>query len=91
MNGARHRVDDGLVASMAGQGIAYVPYFPLGGFSPLQSETLASVVKRLDVAVELSGGIREEGTLKRLVAGKLPSVRPAAWLAGRTIKRFPSA
>ena len=32
-----HRVDDELVDSLAEQGIAYVPYFPLGGFSPLQS------------------------------------------------------
>ena len=42
-----HRDDDGLVDSMAAQGIAYVPYFPLGGFSPLQSEELASVATRL--------------------------------------------
>ena len=34
------RDDDGLVDSTARQGIAYVPYFPLGGFSPLQSGTL---------------------------------------------------
>jgi aryl-alcohol dehydrogenase-like predicted oxidoreductase len=43
-----HRVDDGLVDSLAAQGIAYVPYFPLGGFSPLQSDELASVANRLD-------------------------------------------
>jgi pyridoxine 4-dehydrogenase len=43
-----HRVDDDLVDSLAAQGIAYVPYFPLGGFSPLQSETLHSVATRLD-------------------------------------------
>ncbi|GAC1660217.1 MAG: aldo/keto reductase family oxidoreductase [Ktedonobacteraceae bacterium] len=42
------RVDDGLVDSLAAQGIAYVPYFPLGGFSPLQSDTLTSVAKRLN-------------------------------------------
>jgi pyridoxine 4-dehydrogenase len=35
------------VDSLATQGIAYVPYFPLGGFSPLQSETLAHVAERL--------------------------------------------
>ncbi|MGH6993778.1 MAG: aldo/keto reductase, partial [Caulobacteraceae bacterium] len=29
------------------QGIAYVPYFPLGGFSPLQSDTLGAVARRL--------------------------------------------
>ncbi|HEY5266005.1 MAG TPA: aldo/keto reductase family oxidoreductase [Acidimicrobiales bacterium] len=42
-----HRVDDELIDSLAAQGIAYVPYFPLGGFSPLQSEELASVATRL--------------------------------------------
>jgi aryl-alcohol dehydrogenase-like predicted oxidoreductase len=42
------RVDDALIDSLAAQGIAYVPYFPLGGFSPLQSQTLASVAARLD-------------------------------------------
>jgi len=43
-----NRVDDDLIDSLAAQGIAYVPYFPLGGFSPLQSEGLASVATRLD-------------------------------------------
>jgi pyridoxine 4-dehydrogenase len=43
-----NRGDDALVDSLAEQGIAYVPYFPLGGFSPLQSEELEAVAKRLD-------------------------------------------
>jgi aryl-alcohol dehydrogenase-like predicted oxidoreductase len=43
-----HRVDDELIDSLAAQGIAYVPYFPLGGFSPLQSDTLQSVATHLD-------------------------------------------
>ncbi len=43
-----HRGDDELVDSLAVQGIAYVPYFPLGGFSTLQSTELASVAERLD-------------------------------------------
>ena len=43
-----HRVDDELIDSLAEQGIAYVPYFPLGGFSPLQSDALQSVATRLD-------------------------------------------
>lgn len=42
-----HRDDDDLIDSLAAQGIAYVPYFPLGGFSPLQSNKLASVANRL--------------------------------------------
>ncbi|QIG43806.1 aldo/keto reductase family oxidoreductase [Nocardioides anomalus] len=43
-----HREDDALVDSLAEQGIAYVPYFPLGGFNPLQSEGLDRVAARLD-------------------------------------------
>jgi pyridoxine 4-dehydrogenase len=43
-----HRQDDSLIDSLAEEGIAYVPYFPLGGFSPLQSDTLSSVAARLD-------------------------------------------
>jgi pyridoxine 4-dehydrogenase len=42
-----HRADDDLIESLAPQGIAYVPYFPLGGFSPLQSGELQSVATRL--------------------------------------------
>ena len=42
-----HRVNDDLIESLAAQGIAYVPYFPLGGFSPLQSDELGSVAARL--------------------------------------------
>lgn len=43
-----HRADDALVDALAADGIAYVPFFPLGGFSPLQSSTLSSVATRLD-------------------------------------------
>jgi aryl-alcohol dehydrogenase-like predicted oxidoreductase len=42
-----HRQDDALIDSLAAQGIAYVPYFPLGGFTPLQSATLSRVALRL--------------------------------------------
>jgi pyridoxine 4-dehydrogenase len=42
-----HRGDDELIELLAAQGIAYVPYFPLGGFSPLQSDILNSVAARL--------------------------------------------
>lgn len=43
-----NRGDDALIDSLAEQGIAYVPYFPLGGFTPLQSDTLRRVAERLD-------------------------------------------
>jgi aryl-alcohol dehydrogenase-like predicted oxidoreductase len=42
-----HRVDDALIDDLAGAGIAYVPFFPLGGFTPLQSSTLSDVAGRL--------------------------------------------
>jgi pyridoxine 4-dehydrogenase len=42
-----HRDDDALIDDLARQGIAYVPFFPLGGFTPLQSSTLSSVAERL--------------------------------------------
>jgi aryl-alcohol dehydrogenase-like predicted oxidoreductase len=42
-----HRVDDALIDEMAAAGIAYVPFFPLGGFTPLQSSTLSAVAARL--------------------------------------------
>jgi aryl-alcohol dehydrogenase-like predicted oxidoreductase len=42
-----HRADDALIDDLARRGIAYVPFFPLGGFSPLQSSTLSSVAGRL--------------------------------------------
>jgi aryl-alcohol dehydrogenase-like predicted oxidoreductase len=44
-----HRADDAMVDRLARDGIAYVPYFPLGGFSPLQSSTLSDVAQRLGV------------------------------------------
>lgn len=42
------RTDDALIDTLAAQGIAYVPYFPLGGFTPLQSHILEDVAKSLD-------------------------------------------
>ncbi|NHC13318.1 oxidoreductase [Motilibacter deserti] len=51
------REDDALVGLTAEQGIAYVPYFPLGGFSPLQSDALRAVATRLEttpIAVALA-------------------------------------
>jgi aryl-alcohol dehydrogenase-like predicted oxidoreductase len=44
-----HREDDALIDALAADGIAYVPYFPLGGFTPLQSSTLSAVAARLGV------------------------------------------
>ena len=43
-----HRGDDALIDELAVSGVAYVPFFPLGGFTPLQSSTLSEVATRLD-------------------------------------------
>ena len=42
-----HRTDDAFIADLARDGVAYVPFFPLGGFTPLQSATLSDVATRL--------------------------------------------
>jgi pyridoxine 4-dehydrogenase len=42
-----HRNDDALVDALARDGIAYVPFFPLGGFSPLQSSALSTIAAKL--------------------------------------------
>src|SRR3954469_6490414 len=43
-----HRTDDPMIDALAREGIAYVPYFPLGGFTPLQSAALETVARRLE-------------------------------------------
>jgi aryl-alcohol dehydrogenase-like predicted oxidoreductase len=43
-----HREDDAFIDSLNAEGVAYVPYFPLGGFTPLQSSTLDQVAAELD-------------------------------------------
>jgi pyridoxine 4-dehydrogenase len=42
-----HRQDDAMIDALAGAGIPYVPFFPLGGFSPLQSDALSGVAKEI--------------------------------------------
>jgi pyridoxine 4-dehydrogenase len=41
------RTDDSLIDDLAAKGIAYVPYFPLGGFTPIQSETLSKIASEV--------------------------------------------
>ena len=43
-----HRTDDALIDDLARDHIAYVPFFPIGGFNPLQSSVLSDVAARLD-------------------------------------------
>jgi pyridoxine 4-dehydrogenase len=47
-----NRQDDDLIDRCARENIAYVPYFPLGGFSPLQADALDTVAKRLDASTQ---------------------------------------
>jgi pyridoxine 4-dehydrogenase len=47
MYNVAHRDDDGLVDTLAAAGIAYVPFFPLGGFTPLQSSALEDVARQI--------------------------------------------
>jgi pyridoxine 4-dehydrogenase len=45
-----HRADDGLIDTLAREGVAYVPYFPLGGFNPLQSAALSKAASQAGVS-----------------------------------------
>ncbi|MCJ2184915.1 aldo/keto reductase family oxidoreductase [Novosphingobium sp. 1949] len=45
-----HRADDALLEDLTVQGIAYVPFFPLGGFSPIQSDALSRIAARLEAS-----------------------------------------
>ena len=45
-----HRTDDALIDVLAASGTAYVPFFPLGGFTPLQSTALSEVAARLEAS-----------------------------------------
>ena len=47
-----HRDDDAMIDSLAEQGIAYVPYFPLGGFLPYQADILDQVARDLDASIQ---------------------------------------
>jgi aryl-alcohol dehydrogenase-like predicted oxidoreductase len=47
MYNVTHREDDSLIDELARAGIAYVPFFPLGGFTPLQSTALSEVAKQV--------------------------------------------
>ena len=47
-----HRADDAMIDALAADGIAYVPYFPLGGFTPLQSDGLKQVAESMGQSVQ---------------------------------------
>jgi pyridoxine 4-dehydrogenase len=61
-----HREDDGLIDRLDAEGIAYVPFFPLGGFTPLQSKELSDVATRLGATpmqVALAWLLRRAGNI----------------------------
>ncbi len=60
-----HRYDDVLIDQLAEQGIAYVPFFPLGGFTPLQSERLSAVSEELG---------RRDGGGARVAPAAIPNI-----------------
>ena len=88
-----NRADEAVLAATAGQHIAYVPYFPLGGFSPLQSDVLEAVAKRLGATpgavaqswllqhspnIMLIPGTSSVGHLRENVAGAALALPPDA-------------
>jgi aryl-alcohol dehydrogenase-like predicted oxidoreductase len=84
-----HRADDALIDDLARQSIAYVPFFPLGGFSPLQSDTLSSVAARLNttpMAVALAWLLRRSPNIL-LIPGtsSLAHLRENVTAAGLTL------
>ena len=82
-----HRGDDDLIDALAAQGIAYVPYFPLGGFSPLQSDTLEAVAARRGVtpmAVALAWLLRRAPNIL-LIPGTSSVAHLRANLVGATL------
>jgi pyridoxine 4-dehydrogenase len=84
-----HRYDDELIDRLAAENIAYVPFFPLGGFSPLQSEALSAVAARLQstpISVALAWLLQRSPNIL-LIAGtsKVAHLRDNAVGAGLTL------
>ena len=87
------RGDDKLVDSLADQGIAYVPFWPLGGFSPLQSDTLNQVATRLDatpIAVALAWLLQRSPNIL-LIPGTSSAAHLRANVAGAGLEIPPDA
>jgi len=88
-----NRSDDAFVDALAAQGIAYVPYFPLGGFSPLQSDTLGQVAARLEatpMAVALAWLLQRSPTIL-LIAGTSSAEHLRQNVAGAGLQLPPDA
>src|SRR5258708_11240423 len=86
------RDDDDLIDSLAAEGIAYVPYFPLGGFSPLPSEALNAVATRVDgtpIAVALAWLLKRSPNIL-LIPGTSSVAHPRHKVTGPAL-RIPEA
>jgi pyridoxine 4-dehydrogenase len=74
-----HREDDDMIDDLAAAGIAYVPFFPLGGFTPLQSSTLSSVASRLGAHADAgrtrvaAAAVAQHSADPRHVVGRAPA------------------
>lgn len=82
-----YRRDDELIDELAGKGIAYVPFFPLGGFSPLQSAALSAVAARWDatpIAVALAWLLRRSPNIL-LIPGTSSTAHLRENLAGAAL------
>jgi hypothetical protein len=66
-----HRKDDAFIDALAQQGIAYVPFFPLGGFTPLQSSVLDRVAASMKATL-MRVTIAELNAIHKTVAAGQP-------------------
>jgi pyridoxine 4-dehydrogenase len=83
-----YRHHDDLIDTLAGQGIAYVPFFPLGGYGPLQSEALSAGAARLDatpMSVALAWLMQRRSPDILLIPGTSSAEHLRENVAGRTL------
>jgi pyridoxine 4-dehydrogenase len=90
-----HRDDDALIDRLASEGIAYVPFFPLGGFTPLQSSALSAVADRLQATDGRRPGlaaatVAEHPAHPRHLEGAT-SARERRWRRVDPVRRLPRA
>ena len=89
MDNLAHRGDDALIDRLADEGVAYTPFFPLGGFTPLQSDVLSTVAARLEatpMAVALAWLLRRSPNFL-LMPGTSSVAHPRENIAGADLRR----
>lgn len=88
-----NREDDAVVDALAEDGIAYVPYFPLGGFTPLQSDVLDDVAAKLDsnvMALALAWLLQRSPNIM-LIPGTSPAAHLREIIAAARLELPPEA